>query len=421
MGNGNEALASRHRSYFILPTPHGERERYGRLCPCLLLTASNPSWGTGTRRSNPASSPPRSLPTPHGEREPGVLRSSPDRPATFQPLMGNGNSASSRCTWSIAPSSNPSWGTGTSHSGPSGSTNYLFQPLMGNGNTASRRATRLRRSGFQPLMGNGNESGHHVRELGEEPLPTPHGEREQRHAGAGGRLSVTFQPLMGNGNSSVGAHFWWADTTSNPSWGTGTGPATASAALADPSNPSWGTGTAARMASTNMCARFQPLMGNGNGGTPMRHIYYNLLPTPHGEREHCSGIDWNMGRTTFQPLMGNGNRPFGKARSLRHKSSNPSWGTGTAPYGATPGYGAAVFQPLMGNGNSPRAVEPRPRSALPTPHGEREPIRRDTRAGRRRRSSNPSWGTGTPVSDARHRRHDRLPTPHGEREPYRCC
>ena len=230
------------------------------------------------------------------------------RPATFQPLMGNGNSAS-RCT---CPS------------------RAVFQPLMGNGNRHFR-ALGLDQLPLPTPHGereHGETQGDKVAEVW---LPTPHGERERERAprprarrrtssnpswGTGttprrrGRpAKVTFQPLMGNGNSSVGAHFWWADTTSNPSWGTGTGPATASAALAEllptphgererrqgwrlricvrASNPSWGTGTVERLCGIFTTISFQPLMGNGNTAPESLEHGTHYLPTPHGEREQA--------------------------------------------------------------------------------------------------------------------------------------
>jgi hypothetical protein len=77
-------------------------------------------------------------------------------------------------------SSNPSWGTGTLLAFTNLSLPDVFQPLMGNGNPDAGAAARKDRG-----------------------LPTPHGEREL----------VPEEPG------------YWGSLSSNPSWGTGTQPA----------------------------------------------------------------------------------------------------------------------------------------------------------------------------------------------------
>ena len=164
-----------------------------------------------------------------------------------------------------------------------------------------------------------------------------------------------FQPLMGNGNLLHSASRSPIAPPSNPSWGTGTEPSVAGAAVAfrlptphgerEPSararavysaassNPSWGTGTQAHSMTEMMFASFQPLMGNGNRCRRGRAAPYRPLPTPHGERE----------RSAREPPS-----------QLFH-TSNPSWGTGTL-WPALPLFAVDGFQPLMGNGNT--KIEP---------------------------------------------------------------
>ena len=198
MGNGNADKRPLAILKLNLPTPHGERERRSRRAPARCPLASNPSWGTGT----------------------ACRRGICTQCTIFQPLMGNGNSATPWYGGRNCRPSNPSWGTGTIPEAPHNGTGRRLptphgererhppttlwkrgsssNPSWGTGTTACA-ALPASATSFQPLMGNGNDVAliQPEREL---VLPTPHGERER------------------------GACPWCARgcRPSNPSWGTGT-------------------------------------------------------------------------------------------------------------------------------------------------------------------------------------------------------
>src|ERR1700746_1284200 len=113
--------------------------------------------GNGNPAGNKFSAAGIRLPTPHGEREPVATRSARRR---------------------SAPTSNPSWGTGT-----------RFPQIF--------------------------------RDLGIG-LPTPHGERELPPDVGPAVVPPIFQPLMGNGNWLATGSVQRHHPSSNPSWGTGT-------------------------------------------------------------------------------------------------------------------------------------------------------------------------------------------------------
>jgi len=112
-GEREQADSAACITFSDLPTPHGEREliRFpagasipnffqplmgngnaglGNLC-ANLISASNPSWGTGTADGLLCVRRELHLPTPHGERERSCISSVISRCGIFQPLMGNGN------------------------------------------------------------------------------------------------------------------------------------------------------------------------------------------------------------------------------------------------------------------------------------------------------------------------------------------
>src|SRR5205823_6125422 len=112
-------------------------------------------------------------------------------------------------------------------------------------------------------------------------------------------------------------------------------------------------------------------MGNGNMDEHACNMWDNGLLTPHGERElpRVSVV-----RPSNRLLTSHGERER-RSRNCKGspaKSSNPSWGTGTAQTAAE---AAGVLGLLTPHGERERAALGgwgRAGAALLTPHGERE-------------------------------------------------